>query len=129
MTRAEQAAIIRPGAGSGAPAELTVLGDDLYLRADDGIKGSELWRFDGTAWTLLTPTGAAPSPRSRLGGEGLAAAPVIRINGRVCTTRASTGVSLPLDLAWIPAAVTPCGAPCRATSRCSRSCGASLRAT
>lgn len=34
--------------------------------------------------------------RSRLGGEGLSAAPVMPINGRVCTTRAFTGVSLPL---------------------------------
>jgi ELWxxDGT repeat protein len=38
----------------GSPAYLTVIGNRLYFVADDGVKGRELWRSDGTsAGTVL----------------------------------------------------------------------------
>jgi ELWxxDGT repeat protein len=30
------------------PSNLTVIGGNLYFRADDGINGTELWKSDGT---------------------------------------------------------------------------------
>lgn len=44
---------IIPGVGSSiadhAPAYLTVVGNKLFFVADDGVKGRELWRSDGTS--------------------------------------------------------------------------------
>ena len=40
---------IRSGIGDGSsPSYLTVVGNTLYFRADDGINGRELWKSDGT---------------------------------------------------------------------------------
>ena len=38
---------IRPGASGSTPQNFRVMGGHLYLRADDGVTGHELWRTDG----------------------------------------------------------------------------------
>ena len=38
---------INPNAGSSHPFSLTVFNNELYFRADDGIHGKELWKYDG----------------------------------------------------------------------------------
>ena len=39
---------INSGPADGNPAGFTVFKDTLYFTADDGVKGSELWKSDGT---------------------------------------------------------------------------------
>src|SRR3990170_7917573 len=46
--------IIRPGKDGSNPAYLTVYNDVLYFSADDGVHGTELWKYDTTP-----PVGAA----------------------------------------------------------------------
>jgi ELWxxDGT repeat protein len=43
----EEIAEISPDAAS-SPEELTVMGDRIYFRADDGTSGVELWEYDGS---------------------------------------------------------------------------------
>jgi ELWxxDGT repeat protein/YD repeat-containing protein len=38
---------------SSYPGELTVFNGALYFAADDGVKGRELWKFDGTSTTRM----------------------------------------------------------------------------
>ncbi|GCA72918.1 hypothetical protein MiYa_04473 [Microcystis aeruginosa NIES-2519] len=40
---------ILPGAYSSGPGRLTALSNTLFFSANDGVKGTELWRSDGTA--------------------------------------------------------------------------------
>lgn len=44
---------INSGLGSSEPAEKVIYNGELYFRADDGITGSELWKYDGTSSTLV----------------------------------------------------------------------------
>ena len=46
---AEMVQDINPGEDSSGLANLTVMDNLLYFRADDGAHGAELWRSDGTA--------------------------------------------------------------------------------
>src|SRR5262249_23261286 len=39
---------INPGMPGAAPAELTAVGGTLFFAADDGTRGRELWKSDGT---------------------------------------------------------------------------------
>jgi trimeric autotransporter adhesin len=39
---------INPGAGSGSPAAMAVIGTNLYFRGNDGVNGAEPWISDGT---------------------------------------------------------------------------------
>ena len=62
--------------GSAMPRELTVVGDRLYFRADDGVLGEELWETDGTAAgtrpvaDLATGSrGSRPNGLASLGGS------------------------------------------------------------
>lgn len=45
---------IRPGREDSRPLLLKVIGDTLYIRADDGITGNELWAIRGTLATRVT---------------------------------------------------------------------------
>lgn len=40
---------LRAGSSSGSPLNLTVFGNNLYFRGNDGFTGNELWVSDGTA--------------------------------------------------------------------------------
>jgi ELWxxDGT repeat protein len=44
---------LNPGAKSSFPTNLRVIGNNLVFRANDGVKGEEYWRTDGTTATLL----------------------------------------------------------------------------
>lgn len=55
---------IFPGSGSSNPAELIVLNGAVYLSADDGVSGRELWRVGDTGVVRvkdLVPAGTLPS--------------------------------------------------------------------
>src|SRR4030095_1340635 len=56
---ARRAADIAPGPGfspyySSRPQGLTVFGQKLFFSADDGVKGREVWTYDGVKATRLT---------------------------------------------------------------------------
>jgi ELWxxDGT repeat protein len=55
---------IRPGAENALPRGLTVVGDELYFWADDGLHGMELWKF-----TPPRVAAAAFDPAARPGGS------------------------------------------------------------
>ncbi|HRK36307.1 MAG TPA: hypothetical protein PLJ47_17050, partial [Candidatus Hydrogenedentes bacterium] len=42
---------ICPGEPGSYPAELTVAGDTLFFRANDGVRGEELWAIDAKNFT------------------------------------------------------------------------------
>jgi ELWxxDGT repeat protein len=54
---------IVPGSGSGAPAELTVIGSTIYFTAATGV-GRELWKSDGTDAGTVLVKDINPGPSS-----------------------------------------------------------------
>ena len=61
---------IRPGEEDSGIAILTAFGNNVFLRANDGVAGTELWRSDGTAMGTqlagdLTPTDRTAGSRPR----------------------------------------------------------------
>src|SRR5690606_29105847 len=66
---------IRPGTAASGVGELTVFGDDVVFRADDGRTGLELWRSDGTAAGTrlvldLAPGTAGSTPDALVAADG-----------------------------------------------------------
>lgn len=63
---------IRPGPQGSHPTELTVLGKQLFFVANDGTRGFELWKSDGSAKGTVpvrsTPAVPAPAQAARKSG-------------------------------------------------------------
>ena len=58
---------IQPGPGHGVPwvgASLTAFGGRVYLQADDGVTGMELWSSDGTGGGTALVEDIAPGAAS-----------------------------------------------------------------
>ncbi|MBM7518210.1 ELWxxDGT repeat protein [Nocardioides nitrophenolicus] len=58
------------GAWSNGPEILAVLGTELYLTADDGSRGREIWRSDGTAAGTVLVAELNPGSAGVAGGSG-----------------------------------------------------------
>ncbi len=64
---------ISPGRGSSYPSWITVFGNELVFRANDGLNNVELWRYDGTSASLISDIrpgveGSSPSELTAFAG-------------------------------------------------------------
>lgn len=111
---------IFPGTGSAKPRSITAFGPSVFLSADDGSTGRELWFSDGTpAGTRrvkdIRPGAGSSDPRSIVaaGGlvffvadDGIAGAELWRSNGTAAGTFRLKDIRAGAESSWIRAIAT-----------------------
>jgi large repetitive protein len=61
-TTTARLADLNPGSGDSAPQNFTVAGKTLFFAADDGVRGCELWRSNGTSAGTVRVADIWPGP-------------------------------------------------------------------